>query len=156
MWIFICVPKTSWSLSGLERHEGKKVMTDFSFLGEPTFICRSPGRWLCQNTRTSRCTSTCQDRLCQASWLKTYLLTDIVSFSVLSILLSSVFLFLHNFNKEVGHGNCLFKNKIKCWLLKDGNGTVRGESMHVLRINREQRESLLVLVTHVKVLLQKV
>ncbi len=32
--IFICVPKMNEGLTGLERHEGELLMTEFSFLGE--------------------------------------------------------------------------------------------------------------------------
>ncbi len=32
--ILICVLKMNGGLSGLERHEGEQLMTEFSFLGE--------------------------------------------------------------------------------------------------------------------------
>ncbi len=32
--ILICVPKNNEGLTGLEQHEGEKLMTEFSFLGE--------------------------------------------------------------------------------------------------------------------------
>ncbi len=32
--ILICVPKMNKGLTGLERHEGEQLVTEFSFLGE--------------------------------------------------------------------------------------------------------------------------
>ncbi len=32
----ICVPKMTEGLTGFKRHEGEKLMTEFSFLGELT------------------------------------------------------------------------------------------------------------------------
>ncbi len=34
--ILICVPKMNGGLAGLERHEGEKLMTEFSFWGGVT------------------------------------------------------------------------------------------------------------------------
>ncbi len=34
--LLICVPKINRGLNGLERTEGEWVMTEFSFLGEPS------------------------------------------------------------------------------------------------------------------------